>query len=209
MTDYRAKFPPNSESDLVRLIERHPLAWVVSQGTGESFATPLPIRPALSPDDSLTVLRGHFARSNPQVAALRNDGRAQILFMGPHGYVSPSWMADRTQAPTWNYASAQFAVTIELFDDAAKIEELLRDLIGAMEADRPKAWSPNDMGARFASLSRGIVGFDAGIVEASGRFKLGQDERDDIYADIHRGLAGERATELLSWMDAFNPSRKP
>ena len=209
MTAYGTKFPQTSENDLVRLVERHPLAWVVSQGEAGPFATALPIRPVVSKDGALTALRGHFARSNPQVEALRRDGRAQILFMGPHAYVSPSWMADRTQAPTWNYASAQFTVTIELFDEPARIEELLHDLIGAMETGRPNAWSPDDMGARFGSLSRGIVGFDAPIVNAAGRFKLGQDERDDVYADIHRGLAGEGADELLSWMDAFNPSRKP
>lgn len=209
MTAYRDKYPSNAQGDIVRLITRHPLAWVVSGGAADFFATPLPIRPALSPDRELVGLRGHFARSNPQVEALRKNPSAKILFMGPHGYISPSWMADRTQAPTWNYASAQFDVTMDLYDEPVRVESVLRDLIDAMEAGRPKAWSPDDMGARYASLSRGIVGFDAKIVDAASRFKLGQDERDDVYADIHRALEAQGDDDLLAWMDAFNPTRRP
>lgn len=208
MATYRERYAPNSQDDLIRLIAHHPLGWIISHSASDFFATPLPIRPAFSADGTLFMLRGHFARSNPQVEALRGNPDAHILFMGPQGYISPSWMADRTQAPTWNYASARFAVKIDLFDDPERIGALLDDLIGAMEAGRPHQWSSNDMGARYASLSRGIVGFDAHIVDAAGRFKLGQDERDDVYADIRRGLTQEGADALLAWMDAFNPSRK-
>jgi predicted FMN-binding regulatory protein PaiB len=198
------RYAPRSDEDIHRLIAENPFAWVVSGFGAEVRATPLPIRPSFDKDGELRELLGHFARSNPQLTGLRADPRAMILFLGPHGYVSPSWMADRSQAPTWNYASAQVLVEIELVEDAAGVEFLLRDLVGAMEAGRPRAWSVEDMGARYASLSRGVVGFRARILEVRARFKLGQDERDDVFADIMAGLEASGALDLRDWMAAFD-----
>ena len=199
-----ASFAPRSDEDIHRLVREQPFAWVVSGFGDDVRATPLPIRPHFGPDGKLEQLLGHFARSNLQLDGLRRDPRAMILFMGPHGYVSPSWMADRSQAPTWNYASAQFLVELELVDDPAGVEFLLRDLIGAMEAGRPKAWSVEDMGERYRSLSRGVVGFRARILEVRAKFKLGQDERDDVFADIMAGLEATGSLELRDWMAAFD-----
>lgn len=197
------KYAPRSDADIHRLVREQPLAWVVSGQGDEVRATPLPIRPHFGPDGRLEQLLGHFARSNPQLEGLRRDPRALILFLGPNGYISPSWMADRSQAPTWNYASAQFLVELELADDPDSVAFLLRDLIGAMESGRPKAWSVEEMGERYKSLSRGVVGFRARILEVRARFKLGQDERDDVFADIMAGLETTGATELRDWMAAF------
>lgn len=197
------KYAPRSDADIHRLVREQPLAWVVSGLGDEVRATPLPIRPHFGPDGRLEQLLGHFARSNPQLEGLRRDPRALILFLGPNGYISPSWMADRSQAPTWNYASAQFLVELELADDPDSVAFLLRDLIGAMESGRPKAWSVEEMGERYKSLSRGVVGFRARILEVRARFKLGQDERDDVFADIMAGLEATGATELRDWMAAF------
>lgn len=197
------KYAPRSDADIHRLVREQPLAWVVSGLGDEVRATPLPIRPHFGPDGRLEQLLGHFARSNPQLEGLRRDPRAMILFLGPNGYISPSWMADRSQAPTWNYASAQFLVELELADDPDSVAFLLRDLIGAMESGRPKAWSVEEMGERYKSLSRGVVGFRARILEVRARFKLGQDERDDVFADIMAGLEATGATELRDWMAAF------
>lgn len=199
-----ADFSPRSDADVLRLVQDNPFAWVVS-GLGEQArATPLPIRPLVGPDGELQQLLGHFARSNPQVETVRRDPRAMILFMGPHRYISPSWMADRTQAPTWNYASAQFLVELDLVEDAEGVEALLRDLIGAMEAGRPNAWRLEEMGARYQGLSRGVVGFRARILDRRAKFKLGQDERDDVFADIMAGLEATGAEDLRAWMAQYD-----
>ena len=184
----------------------HPLAWVVSVATGEPRATLLPMLP-VEVDGRLERLMGHFARSNPQVQLLQAQPRALILFLGVHGYISPSWMADRTQAPTWNYASAQFDTDIEFFEDPAAIEAHLRDLVTTMEAGRPNRWTIEDMGARYRSLARRVIGFTARIRATRAKFKLGQDERDDVFSDIVRGLESQGASELLAWMLAFNQQR--
>lgn len=191
-----------TDQDVADLIAAHPLAWIVSDGPAGFQATPAPLLADLDEAGRLRSLTGHLARSNPQVQALEQDGRALLLFTGPHGYVSPSWMADRTQAPTWNYAILRIEVRIRF--GAASVEEALDRLSTAMEAQRPNAWSPTEMGERYHRLSRGVVGFRAEVVRLDGKFKLGQDERADVYPDIMAGLG---QGELADWMTRFNPER--
>ena len=208
MADFARKFDPKSPDDVARLMDENPLAWIVSRGAGGPAATVLPVRAVTGEEGRIVALRGHFARANPQLAGLRADPRALILTLGPHGYISPSWMADRAQAPTWNYASAWFDTELTFFEEPAKLEALLRDLVGVMEDGRDDAWSIDAMGARYEMLSRGIVGFEARVVQSTPRFKLGQDERDDVYADITAGLAAEGRDALLAWMERFNRGPK-
>lgn len=201
-------FAARQPGDVADLARAYPLAWVVSAGADGLLATPLPLLVHTDAGGALAALEGHFARSNPQVAALQADPRALLLWMGPQGYVSPSWMADRTQAPTWNYASAQCQARITFHHDPAALHAHLQALVAAHEAGRPDAWQPDEMGARYATLAARIICFRAEPTGVHDRFKLGQDERADVYTDILRGLqlsGGGQA--LCDWMRRFNPAR--
>lgn len=200
------KFAPPSDQAVVDLVRAQPFGWIVSAGGGFA-ATPLPLRPKLASDGRLEALVGHFARGNPQVEALRADPCALILVLGPNGYVSPSWMSDRTQAPTWNYASARFEVEVAFLEDEAALRAVLDDLIGACESGRPGAWNAAEMGERYERLARGVVAFHARITNQAGVFKLGQDERDDVYPGILAGLEAEGRGDLAAAMRAANPTR--
>lgn len=206
MSSQQTKYAARSE-DVLALVENHSFAWVVSAAPGFR-ATPLPLRPRLGASGELNGFIGHFARSNPQVEEVRQAGRALLLFLGPHGYISASWMRDRTQAPTWNYMAAQFDCRMTMIDDAEGIDDCLNTLIGSMEEGRPNAWFMSEMGERAARLSRGVVGFHADIVSSRPVFKLGQDERDDVLADILLGLEREPGGEaLLAPMQRYNAER--
>ena len=196
-------FKPRSDQDVLRLLREQPFGWLICGHGGSFRASAIPFRPRLGPAGRLVALWGHLARSNPQVELLRQDPRAQILILGANGYISPSWMADRTQAPTWNYASVQFLANVTLMEDAAGLERVLRDLVGAMEDGRPNAWSIEDMGPRYARLAQRIIAFEANILETRPKFKLGQDERRDVFADIMRGLEAGGADDLRAWMADF------
>ena len=142
MTATRDVFAPQSDEQVLRLVSSNPLAWVVSPGDDGFRATPLPLRPRVGGTGRIEALEGHMARSNPHCAALQRDPRAILLFSGPQGYISPSWVSDRTWAPTWNYAVVQFLVTIAFDETPARLDAHLHDLVGAMERGRPKAWQP-------------------------------------------------------------------
>ncbi len=201
------RFAARGVQDLADLAREHPLAWVCSAGPDGPLATPLPLVPRFAPTGRLEAVEGHFARSNPQVEALRADGDARVLWMGVQGYVSPSWMADRTQAPTWNYATAQLHVAVRLVDDPEAIVAHLRELTDRQEAGRPHAWSIDEMGARLALLAQRVIAFRAEVVDCRERYKFGQDERDDVYADILAGLDARPDAALPAWMRRFNPGR--
>jgi len=225
MTASPSLFEARTPGDNARLVREHPLAWIVSSvevpGSGADGAAPgaagaphatlLPVQAHTDSDGRITRLVGHFARRNPQVAALKRQPQAMFLFLGPHGYISPSWMADRTQAPTWNYASLRCHATVRLHADEQRLRDEIRALVDAQEAGRPAAWSVDDMGERYAKLAGAIVGFEAEVMAAQGKFKLGQDERGDVFADIVRGLAaqpgGASDPALLAWMREFNVAR--
>lgn len=204
-----AKFQPPSEAEVVRLIRENPLAWVVSSGGVEPGATLLPLRPVETAEGGLAKLLGHFARGNPQVEALKRDPKAQVLFLGPQGYISPSWMQDRTRAPTWNYASLRLSVEIEFLEDDAQLDAIMQDLVGAMEEGRPNAWRIEEMGARYRRLASGVIAFQMTILSRRAKFKLGQDEPPDVLADILRGVEAGGDRELLDWMQRFNAGRMP
>ncbi len=200
-------FAPKSDKQVLRLVLEHPLAWVVSSDAGSFRATPLPLRPRVGADQRIEALEGHIARSNPQFAALQRDARATLLFSGPQGYISPSWISNRTWAPTWNYAVVQFLVTIAFDETPARLDAHLDDLIGAMERGRPNAWQRSEMGERYDTLKRRIVPFEAKVMEQRAKFKLGQDERDVVFGEITAALGRSDSDELLDWMQELNPGR--
>ncbi|HWN05714.1 MAG TPA: FMN-binding negative transcriptional regulator [Steroidobacteraceae bacterium] len=207
MTAPRDVFAPKSDEQVLRLVSSNPLAWVVSAGDDGFRATPLPLRPRVGGTGKIEALEGHMARSNPHCAALQRDPRAILLFSGPQGYISPSWVSDRTWAPTWNYTVVQFLVTIAFDETPARLDAHLHDLVSAMERGRPNAWEPAEMGARYDKLKRMIVPFEATVVGQRAKFKLGQDERDTVFSEITAALENTKSDDLLAWMRELNPGR--
>jgi len=207
MTGRTDVFAPKSDEQVLRLVLGNPLAWIVSLDEDDLRATPLPLRPRVGADGRIEALEGHFARSNPQFAALQRDGRAILLFTGPQGYISPSWISNRGWAPTWNYAVVQFLATIEFDETPARLDAHLHDLAGAMERGRANAWHPSEMGARYETLKRMIVPFEAKVLEQRARFKLGQDERDSVFGEISEALGRSGQDGLRDWMRELNPGR--
>lgn len=207
MSSSSSQFAPPGEHDVTRLVRDYPFAWLVTAASGDFAATPLPLRPVVDETGAVTALLGHFARRNPHVDLLRRVPRTLVLFLGPHGYISSSWLKDRTRTPTWNYASVQYVVDIEFHEDVPTTNAVVRDLVDAMEAGRPNAWKVEDMGARYERLVSGIIAFRAHIRDRRVKFKLGQDERDVEYADIVAALASSGQGDLLEWMGRCNMHR--
>ena len=197
-------YAARSQDDLIALLAAQPLAWLVSAGGDDAASTPLPLRAGLDATGRLVALLGHAARRNPHVARLQRDPEAQVLVMGPHAYVSPSWLDDRTQAPTWNYACATFQVRVSLLTDAHDIDAELDALVTQMEAGRDKAWRMSEMGERQARLAQGVIALQADIVSVQATFKLGQDERRHDFDQIVQGLQRDGEGRVADWMRAFD-----
>ncbi len=196
------KFPSGTTNDLLRLIADHPLAWLVSNSTRGFDATPLPLLAETNADGELVALIGHCSRFNAQVEDLQYDGRAVVLFSGPHGYISPSMVSQKNWAPTWNFAVAAISVKVEFDPDSTLIA--VDRLVEHMEADQPVGWNLADAGDRLEPLMSRIIGFRAHVRSIDARFKLGQEESAQSVSEI---IAGLRDPSLKSWMQHFNADR--
>jgi len=194
----RSLFRNYLDADVIDLIHAYPLALMVSGGPGDWATTPLPLLPDVDSEGRLTRLVGHMSRANPQAAFLEQDPRACFLFQGPHGYLSPTLVPDRTWAPTWNYILLR--VHAEVTFRPENNDSALRRLVAAMEAGRENAWSVEEMGERYHKLSQYIVAFDATVQSVDATFKLSQDEKPVMFQNILSGLGHP---ELERWMRRF------
>ncbi|WP_226637832.1 FMN-binding negative transcriptional regulator [Novosphingobium profundi] len=195
-------FPTGAPGDLADLIRSHPLAWLVTSGAEGFDASALPLVAETGPDGEVVALIGHCARTNPQVAALRQEPRAWALFMGAQGYVSPGHVSKAHWVPTWNYAVAVLTLEVELREVGT--EEAVRLLVDEAEADRPVPWRMEDAGSRAPQMLSRIIGFRAAITDRDLRFKLGQDEDLPTLREILAGLEG---TKLAAAMHRANAGR--
>ncbi|HTU13359.1 MAG TPA: FMN-binding negative transcriptional regulator [Allosphingosinicella sp.] len=182
---------PPGDDPVATLIEDFPLAWVVTPGA----ATPLPLLAERDGEGRLVSFLGHLARANPQAAAFAGSPEALILFQGPQAYVSPQLAGDPSWAPTWNYAVARFRCRIALAPD--ETDAALRRLTERMERVAGGGWSVEQLGPRYAMLRERVIAFRARVLETQATFKLGQDERPDVFASIVDGLADRG---LAEWM---------
>lgn len=187
----------------LNLLADYPLVWLVSPGAAPQ-ATLTPIVAESTP--SGYVLRGHLPRRHPHVEILTRQPEATILALGPNAYVSPSWLEDLTQAPTWHYAALKIDATVRLLPDAAETEAVLRDQIRRYEASGLQPWSEAAMGPRFQSLAQAVIAFEARPTATDARMKLGQSDRDDVFRQSLTALEGH---PIHAWMVDHNPGRRP
>ncbi|MET1024798.1 MAG: FMN-binding negative transcriptional regulator [Pseudoxanthomonas sp.] len=202
------RFAARDTHDVLRLLASHPLAWLVSAGGDDACFTPLPLRAQLDHAGQLVGLMGHMARRNPHVARLARDPSAVALVLGPHAYVSPSWLDDRTQAPTWNYTAAVFQLEVTLSEAPQDIADELDALVNQMEAGRDRAWAMAEMGARYEKLAAGVTALRAEITGLHTTFKLGQDEAPHDFAQIIAGLVRGEEHALVALMQDFAASER-
>lgn len=195
-------FERYEDGDVADLIRDYPLAWVAGRSSDAAPASVLPLLAECDAAGQVTALVGHMARRNPLHGALAADGRALILFQGPQGYISPTFVSDRTWAPTWNYAQVRIDADLHFEPDGG--DAALAALVEAMEEGRPNRWHIAEMGPRYRKLEPMIIAFRARVVRMEARFKLGQDERPEVLREI---LANLSDPVLAAWMRRFNPGK--
>ena len=197
MADATSIYEYWSHTDLVDLIRRYPLAWIVPQAT-DAAAMLCPMLIECDADGKPSSLLGHLPKRHSLASVFRPEGLATFLFLGPHGYVSPEHLSDKNWAPTWNYASAQLVCSVRLDDRLTK--EALETLVRHMEKDRPAPWDIAALGERYGVLRSRVIGFRAQIIRTRAKFKLGQDETQTAFGEI---AAGFEDADLVRWMKRF------
>ncbi len=183
------------------LIDRHPLAWLVSRRFN---ASPLPLLAKCDEQGQLVALFGHCARSNALLDDFADDPRGLVLFNGPAGYISPRYVSRTDWAPTWNFAALRIEVDVELVP--AETADAIERLLDHLEGPLPARWSTAQLGARHDQLLARVVAFRAHVRRFDPRFKLGQDESEAEFRDI---CARSPDPQLVEWMQAFARGELP
>jgi transcriptional regulator len=158
------------------------------------FVTPLP----MMIEDG--VLYGHIARANPHWQLFDGDRVAQAVFMGPHGYISPTWYPDPSKSvPTWNYTMSRVIGRPEVLEDEDRITALMDSLSQTYEG--PGGWAPNLTDPTFmAGMRRGIVAFHMKVDQVDGKAKLSQNKPKSVVQTVADRLEDRGETALAAAM---------
>lgn len=153
--------------------------------------------PLLSTEDG--TVQFHLARGNALTRHL-DGATALITVNGPDGYISPRWYESRDTVPTWDYVALELEGRVRRMADEG-LEALLHSFIAKHErrlAGEP--WRAEEASeARWASLFRGIAGFEMEVLAWRPTIKLSQKKTPAERATIAAGLdrAGSPALAQL------------
>ena len=168
--------PPHfAETDLGKLhaaIEQYSFALLVSRQGGEPFASHLPLLLDRDSGPQGTLI-GHMARANPQWREAAGEP-VLAIFSGPHAYISPTWYQAEHVVPTWNYVAVHAYGRLELIEDPAAVEAVLRRTVGVYEASQPSPWRLDESPEFVTRLVQQIVAFRIPIEQIEGKWKLNQ-----------------------------------
>lgn len=203
-----AHFAPD-ESAVRDLLTHHGAADLVTATPQGLLSTLLPF--IHDPDaGEHGALLGHLARNNDQ---WRQPvlGEALVIVRGPDAYVRPSWYASKAEhgrvVPTWNYVTAHVYGHLNVHDDPAWVDGLVRRLTDRHEADSPHPWSVDDAPEAFISGQlRAIVGVELVISRIEAKFKLSQNRPEADIAGVIQGLESRGDTAGAAAVRAGNPS---
>lgn len=190
------------ETDLEKIIpvfQDYPFATMISIDQDKPLISQLP----LSYDVAEHCFYGHLARANPHYHCLTQQPQVQLLFHGPHAYVSPRWYAT-PGVPTWNYVSVEVEASVELLQEPVQLQALLEKQLAQFDpALQSHLMSELDENRKQKMLDM-ICGFRVDIVQIKAKFKLSQNRaHEDRQAIIEqfRQLAGDDRQRLADLME--------
>lgn len=138
------------------------------------------------------IATGHIARANPQWK--QGGGNGLIVLSGPEAYVTPGWYPSKAEhgktVPTWNYEAVHITGSVEWFDDAARLEAVVRNLSTAYESEQAQPWAINDAPRPYIeAMLRGIVGVELHAERIEAKRKLSQNRSAADFNGVVDGLA--------------------
>jgi transcriptional regulator len=152
------------------------------------------------------TLHGHISRQNPQSRTFDGKQTGVIVFHGPHGYISPTWLATTGNVvPTWNFAVVHATGKMKPVEGRKELSDLLARLIAKFEAYEGTSYDFSKIDDAYKyGLMGGIIGFEMEIELLEGKFKLGQDRGDaDRHSMLTKMSQGKKAQSLQEFTRAF------
>ena len=125
--------------------------------SGEIITTHLPL--ILEFEENRSILYGHIAKDNNHWKVLKEHPEVQIIFSGPHAYISPRFYISKS-VPTWNYTTVHVTGQAFLIDSETVLQDILIKLVNFHEKSaNGQLWSLSELNPDYVSkLMREIVG---------------------------------------------------
>lgn len=165
-------FAETDSASLQSFIQAYPFGLLATASDSVPEVTHLPFEYQAEAGSKGKII-GHIARANPQVEHLRHGNEAQVIFQGPHAYISPAWYED-PGVPTWNYTAVYAKGTPRLIEDEEALKALLIRLTQQYENQRDTPWQLDVSDGKWDRLLQMIVGFEIEVCDLQGKFKLSQ-----------------------------------
>jgi transcriptional regulator len=144
------------------------------------------------------TLYGHISRRNPQGGTLDGQHSAVVVFRGPHSYISPSWYAKTSGAPTWNFAVVHASGKPKAIAERKPLHDLLAKLIEKFESYEKSDYDFSKLTDRNQDgLFAGPVGFQMEIERLEGKFKLGQERSESDREGLLRNLRSAKQARSI------------
>ena len=178
----------DADALIARLAKRWAGVLITVDAAGAPIGTHMPILW----DAEKRIATGHIARANPQWK--QGGGKGLVVLNGPEAYVTPNWYPSKAEhgktVPTWNYEAVHLSGRVEWFDDAVRLEGVVRDLSASYEADQPQPWAIGDAPRSYIdALLRGIVGVALHVERVEAKRKLSQNKSVADFGGVAEGLA--------------------
>ncbi len=190
--------PAFAVSDLDRieaLIRANPFGLLVTTRDGVPEASHIPFTVERT-GDTLTIY-GHFAKPNPQCAAIAG-GTALAIFSGPHAYIAPGWYAAQPSVPTWDFCAAHLSGVLEPVTEDPGIDSMLLDMASADPAGFDLLGLPEKYKAQMYA---GIRAFRLVATKIEAQWKMSQnrsvEDRQRVIAAL-REQGNDAAADLIA-----------
>jgi len=185
--------PPHFATDeadalIARLARRWAGVLITIGEDGAPVATHMPILW----DAEKRIATGHIARANTQWQ--QGPGKGLIVLSGAEAYVTPAWYPSKAEhgktVPTWNYEAVHITGQVDWFDDAPRLEAIVRDLSALHESGRAHPWAIEDAPRAYIdAMLRGFIGMTLTAERVEAKRKLSQNKSEEDFTGVERGMA--------------------
>jgi len=183
-------FKVTDEQEIQTFIESNAFGQLISNSGRRPVSTHIPFM--LSEDK--TCLLGHLARINPQLEDIEGQ-QVLVTLQGAHDYISPSWYAG-SGVPTWNYQAVHIYGQCRVFNDPAKLKQLVDTLTDQYESGFSTPWKPEYNPAMLGAIS----GVEISISEIQCQYKLSQNRSEQDRTQVIQQLTANGSTQLAEAM---------
>ena len=133
------------------------------------------------------VLEGHLAKFNGHWENLETADTVNLIFDGPHGYISPTWYEKPNyNVPTWNYVSLAVQAKAKVIEEEDWIKGALFKLAEYFERD--KGWSSSVDAEYFKKTSKAVVGVEFEVIKIEMKCKMSQNKSKQEQENIIQSL---------------------